>query len=88
MFSVGWIFLGIAIPRCQSTTDGLLDCTNPGYSHLVVGLTFTFSGAVGMLVSGALLGARKKNERVLQSSIARRQNARFRWDFKRGAFVF
>ena len=72
MFSFGWIFLGVAIPRCQSTTDGLLNCTNPGYSCLAVGLTFTFSGAVGMLVSGALLGARKKNQRVLESGIQQR----------------
>jgi hypothetical protein len=88
MFSFGWIFLGVAIPRCQSTTDGLLSCTNAGYAHLAVGLTFTLSGGIGMLVSGALLGARKKNERVLRSAIQRRQGARLRWDPERGAFVF
>ena len=43
---------------------------------------------IGMLVSGALLGARKKNERVLRSAIQRRQGARFRWDPERGTFVF
>jgi len=88
MFAFGWIFLGAAIPRCQSTTDGLLDCTNAGYAHLVIGLTFTSSGAIGMLVSGILLGARKKNERVLQRSVQRRRDARFHWDPERGSFVF
>lgn len=88
MFGFGWIFLGAAIPRCQRTADGLLSCTNPGYSHLVIGLTFTFSGAIGMLVSGALLGARKQNQAVLESGIQQRRGARFRWDFERGAFVF
>lgn len=87
MFAFGWIFLGAAIPRCPSTTDGL-SCTNAGYAHLVIGLTFTGSGAIGMLVSGILLGARKKNERVLRRSIDRRKNARFRWDPERGSFVF
>jgi len=88
MFGFGWIFLGAAIPRCQTTTDGFLSFTNPGYSHLVIGLTFTFSGAIGMLVSGALLGARKQNQGVLESGIQQRRGARFRWDFERGAFVF
>lgn len=88
MLGVSWIFLGVAIPRCQSTTDGLLNCTNPGYAHLVIGLTFAGSGAVGMLVSGILLGARKRNERELRQSMAQRQKARFRWDPERGSFVF
>jgi hypothetical protein len=88
MLGFGWIFLGAAIPRCQPTTDGLVNCTNPGYAHLVIGLTFASSGAIGMLVSGIVLGARKKNERVLRQSIDRRKNARFRWDPERGSFVF
>jgi hypothetical protein len=87
VFSFGWIFLGAAIPRCQSTAEGP-SCTNAGYAHMVVGLTFALSGTIGLLVSGALLGARKKNERVLRNSIQRRQGARFRWDPGRGAFVF
>lgn len=88
MFGVSWIFLGAAIPRCQSTSDYLVHCTNTGYAHMVIGLTFAISGATGMLVSGILLGVRKKNQRVLRQSIQRRQNARFRWDPDRGSFVF
>ncbi|MGB5703711.1 MAG: hypothetical protein WBM48_12905 [Polyangiales bacterium] len=88
MFAFGWIFLGAAIPRCQSTTDGLLDCTDAGSTHMVIGLTFSLPGAIGMLVSGALLGSRKRNERLLLRSIQRREEARFRWDPERGAFVF
>jgi hypothetical protein len=53
-----------------------------------LGLTFSGSGAIGMITSGILLGVRKRNERLLQRSIRRRNEARFRWDLQSGAFVF
>lgn len=87
VLSFGWIFLGAAIPRCQSTAAGL-NCTNVGQAHAVIGTTFALSGVVGVLVSGALLGARKKNRRALERSMQPRRGARFRWDPQRGAFVF
>jgi len=88
MFGVGWFFLGAAIPRCETGTNDLLTCSGPGYAHLVVGLTITGSGTIGMIVSGILLGVRKGNERALQRSIRRRGDARLRWDPASGSFVF
>jgi len=88
MFGVGWIFLGVAIPRCQSAPNDLLECTSPGYAHLVIGLTITGSGAIGTLVSGIVLGARKRNQRLLNRSIQRRSERSFQWDPRLGAFVF
>ena len=88
MFGVGWIFLGAAIPRCQSAPNYLLECTGPGYAHLVIGLTITGSGAVGTLVSGIVLGARKRNQRLLNRSIQRHRAQGFQWDPRLGAFVF
>jgi hypothetical protein len=88
MFGFGWIFLGASIPHCRPGTNELLDCSGTGYALFVVGLTFSGSGAIGMITSGILLGVRKRNERLLQRSIRRRNEARFRWDPQSGAFVF
>jgi hypothetical protein len=88
MFGVGWIFIGAAIPRCQSAPNYLLECTGPGYAHLVIGLTITGSGAIGTLVSGIVLGARKRNQRLLNRSIQRPPAQGFQWDPRLGAFVF
>jgi hypothetical protein len=46
------------------------------------------SGAVGTLVSGIVLGARKRNQRLLNRSIQRRPAQGFHWDLRLGAFVF
>lgn len=86
-FSVGWIFLGLAIPRCEAGNNGL-QCTNPGYAHLAAGLTLTATGMIGMIVSGALLGVRKSKARGLEHSIGQRRGARLRWDPSSGSFVF
>lgn len=90
MFGVGWIFLGLAIPRCQTGVNDvdLITCTNPGYAHFVVGLTIAGSGSIGMVVSGILLGVRKRNKRVLERSVQRRGDKGFRWDPQSGSFVF
>lgn len=88
MFGVGWIFLGVAIPRCQSAPNDLLECTSSGYAHLVIGLTITGAGAIGTIVSGIVLGARKRNQRLLNRSIQRRSERSFHWDPRLGAWVF
>ena len=88
MFGFGWIFLGASIPHCRPGTNEPLDCSGTGYALFVVGLTFSGFGAIGMITSGILLGVRKRNERLLQRSIRRRNEARFRWDPQSGAFVF
>lgn len=88
MFAVGRIFLGAAIPRSEAVPNYLLECTGPRYAHLVVGLTISGSGAIGMVVSGILLGVRKRNERLLGQSIQRHGDKSFRWDPQSGSFVF
>jgi hypothetical protein len=87
LFGLGWIFLGVAIPRCEWGPNELL-CSGPGYAHLTVGITLTGSGAIGTIVSGVLLGVRKKNSRALQRSIGPRQGAGLRWDPQSSSFVF
>lgn len=87
VFSVSWIFLGAAIPRCEAGTNEL-DCTGSGYANLVIGLTFGSTGTIGMIVSGILLGVRKGNKRTLERSIHKRRGGRFRWDPQSGSFVF
>lgn len=88
MFGLGWIFLGASIPHCRAGTNEVLECSGTGYALFVVGLTFSGSGAIGMITSGILIGVRKRNERLLQRSIQRREEARFHWDPQSGAFVF
>jgi hypothetical protein len=87
LFGLGWIFLGVAIPRCQSGVSELL-CSSAGYAHLTVGITLTGAGAIGTIVSGVLLGVRKRNSRALRRSIGPRQGTGFRWDPQSGSFVF
>lgn len=87
LFAVGWIFLGVAIPRCEAGTNELL-CTSPGYAYMTIGLTLTGAGAIGMVVSGILLGVRNGHKRTLARTIGRRPGARFRWDPRSASFVF
>ena len=86
-FALGWIFVGVAIPRCANTHSGL-SCTNAGSVHMTIGLGFTSAGAAGMLISGILLGARNAKKRDLERALPWRRSARFRWDPRSGAFVF
>jgi ABC-type cobalt transport system substrate-binding protein len=86
-FAVGWIFVGVAIPRCGQTNTGLT-CTDAGFVHMTIGLGFTSAGAAGMLISGILLGVRNAKKRDLERSSPWRQGARLRWDPQSGAFVF
>jgi hypothetical protein len=87
LFGFGWIFLGPAIPRCEARS-GELVCTSPGYAYMTIGLTLTGAGTIGMIVSGILLGVRKRNERSLKRQTSRRPGARLHWDPYSGSFVF
>jgi len=87
MFAVGSIFLGLAIPRCEAGNGRLL-CTDPGYAHFTIGMTVAGSGAIGMIVSGALLGVRNSNKRSLERWTRQRQGAGLRWDPASRSFVF
>jgi hypothetical protein len=86
-FAVGWIFVGVAIPRC-ARNDGGLSCTSAGSVHMTIGLGCTASGAAGMLISGILLGVRNAKARDIKTTLPWRRNARLRWDPRSGAFVF
>ena len=86
-FALGWIFVGVAIPRCAKT-NGALSCTNAGSVHMTIGLGFTSAGAAGTLISGILLGVRNAKKRDLERGLPWRRSARFRWDPQSGAFVF
>ena len=86
-FAVGWIFVGVAIPRCGQTNTGLT-CTDAGFVHMTIGLGFTSAGAAGMLISGILLGVRNTKKRDVERSSPWRQGARLSWDPGSGAFVF
>ena len=87
MLTVGSIFLGFAIPRCEAGNDGFV-CTDPGYAHFALGLTLAGSGAIGTIVSAALLGVRNGKKRSLARSVHQRQVAGLRWDPALGCFVF
>lgn len=86
-FALGWVFVGVAIPRCAQTNGGL-SCTNAGSVHMTIGLGLTSAGATGLLVSGILLGVRNAKKRDLERALRWRRGARLRWDPRSGAFVF
>jgi hypothetical protein len=86
-FAVGWIFTGVAIPRC-ARSNGSLSCTNAGAVHMTIGLASTSAGAAGMLISGILLGVRNAKKRDLKTKLPWHRNARLRWDPRSSAFVF
>jgi hypothetical protein len=85
--ALGWIFTGVAIPRC-ARSNGSLSCTNAGAVHMTIGLASTSAGAAGMLISGILLGVRNAKKRDLKTKLPWHRNARLRWDPRSSAFVF
>ena len=54
---------------------------------IVAGLTLTMVGSIGMIVSGAMLGVRKRKLRELQEGNYRRPR-RVQWDLARSRLVF
>lgn len=84
---LGAMFLGFAIPRCEMS-EGRLLCTDPGYFHFATGMTLAGSGAIGAIVSGALLGVRNRKKNSLERSASQRRGVGLRWDPVLGALVF
>jgi hypothetical protein len=84
---VGTVFLGFAIPRCEGS-EGRLLCSDSGYFHFTAGITLVGTGALGAIVSGALLGTRNRKRKSLEDSARQRKGAGLRWDPVLGALVF
>ncbi|KPK55044.1 MAG: hypothetical protein AMJ63_01195 [Myxococcales bacterium SG8_38_1] len=69
--------------RDQTADDALLACPGALFSGVAIG----FSGAVGMIVTGALLGARKRKLREFDEAQHGRPH-RVRWDVAQSRVVF
>lgn len=69
--------------RAEPTDEALLACGGV----LMSGVSIGFSGAVGMIVTGALLGVRKRNLRELKQAHYGRPR-RAHWDLARSLVVF
>jgi F0F1-type ATP synthase assembly protein I len=78
---VGGVMIG-ASWTCMSGKTFEEACWGPFISGAVIG----FSGGVGMIVTGALLGARKRKLRTLEAHYDRPR--RVQWDLARSRMVF
>jgi hypothetical protein len=79
---VGGVMIGASVP-CVSGKTFEEACWGPFLSGVVIG----FAGAVGMIVTGALLGARKRRLRTLQEAHYGTPR-RVRWDPAQSRVVF
>ena len=81
---VGGVMIGASWP-CMARTFLSEDaaCVGAFFAGAVVG----FSGAVGMIVTGALLGARKRKLRKFEEAQHRRPR-RVQWDLAQSRLVF
>jgi hypothetical protein len=79
---VGGVMIGASL-SCMSGRTSEDACWGPFISGVVIG----FSGGVGMIVTGALLGARKRRLRSLQEADYGRPH-RVQWDLARSQVVF
>ena len=78
-----WACEGRDEPADQTWGEGLLACPGALFSGAAIG----FSGAVGMIVTGALLGARKRKLREFDEAQHGRPH-RVRWDVAQSRVVF
>jgi len=79
---VGGVMMG-ASWTCMGAYPSEEACPGP----FIAGAVVVFSGAVGMIVTGALLGARKRKLRSLQEADYGRPH-RVQWDLARSQVVF
>ena len=63
-------------------------CTTRGQALLAVGYPLLIGGAIGILVTGIMLGVRKGKIRFLEDRIAYEKPRSIRWDPTRSALVF
>jgi hypothetical protein len=83
----GAVLLGAEVARGRSSQD-LDDVPWRGNAALVIsGMSSMIGGAVGMIVTGTLLGARKDELRSLQKADYGRPH-RVQWDLARSRLVF
>jgi len=79
---VGGVMIGASVP-CMSGKTFEDACWGPFLSGVVIG----FSGAVGMIVTGAMLGKRKRKLREFEETGYGRPH-RVQWDLKTSRVVF
>lgn len=87
VFGFSWIFIGAAIPRCESLSEGFR-CTNAGETHLAIGAGLAAGAATGMVVSAILFAVRSGKKKDLERSVRKRAGSGLHWDPNAGAFVF
>jgi hypothetical protein len=89
--SAGFMALGFALFFAAAVqTFGCFDpCSYPGWVDPIyaMGLTLGVGGAAGMVVSGILLGKRKRKLRTLEEAYYGRPR-RVRWDLAQSRVVF
>jgi hypothetical protein len=83
---VGVVLFGVGVARVRSSQD--LDALSRENSEpLISGMSLMIGGAVGMIVTGTLLGIRKGELRSLQKADYGRPR-RVQWDLARSRLVF
>ncbi|MBW2586393.1 MAG: hypothetical protein JRD92_05525 [Deltaproteobacteria bacterium] len=78
---VGGVMMGASVPCMRATFEDA--CWGPFLSGAVIG----FSGAIGMIVTGAMLGKRKRKLRRLQEAEYGTPR-RVQWDLAQSRLVF
>jgi hypothetical protein len=78
---VGGVIIGASMPCMRATLEEA--CWGPFLSGVFVG----FSGAIGMIVTGTMLGKRKRHLRTLQEADYARPR-RVQWDLAQSRLVF
>jgi hypothetical protein len=83
---LGGVIIG-AWAGCQRSDEAANDAFVACAGALISGSAIGFSGAVGMIVTGALLGARKRKLRAFDEAQYGRPH-RVRWDVAQSRVVF